>query len=138
MVSHLTKAEARLFTDGGARGNPGPAAIGGVLYQGKEKINTFSEYIGETTNNQAEYAALIKGLELALKNNIKELDCYLDSELVVKQLRKEYKVKEAGLAKIFVKAWNLAIQFKKISFKHVRRELNKEADALVNKALDSR
>ena len=138
MVSNSTKLEARLFTDGGARGNPGPAAIGGVLYRGKEKINTFSEYIGETTNNQAEYAALIKGLELALATNIKELACYLDSELVVKQLNKEYKVKEAGLAKIFVKAWNLSGQFKKISFSHVRRELNKEADALVNKALDSR
>jgi len=138
MVSGFTKTGVRLFTDGGARGNPGPAAIGGVLYQGSKKINTFSEYIGETTNNQAEYQALIKGLKLALASDIQELTCYLDSELVVKQLNKEYKVKDVGLSKLFVKAWNLVIKFKKISFHHVRRELNKEADALVNQALDSR
>lgn len=138
MVNNSVKSTARLFTDGGARGNPGQAAIGGVIYLGDKKIAIFSEYIGETTNNQAEYAALIKGLEVALVNKIKELNCYLDSELVVKQLNKEYKVKEASLAKIFVKAWNLALQFKKITFTHVPRGLNKEADALVNKALDSR
>ena len=127
----------KLYTDGGARGNPGPAAIGGVLYEADKKIKTFSALIGKTTNNQAEYQALIKGLELALKHGVRELDCFLDSELVVKQLNKEYKVKDKNLAKIFVQAWNLAIKFKKITFSHVRRELNKEADKLVNEALDS-
>ncbi|MDP2812566.1 MAG: ribonuclease HI family protein [bacterium] len=127
----------RLYTDGGARGNPGPAAIGGLLYEADKKIKTFSERIGKTTNNQAEYQALLKGLELALKHGVRELDCFLDSELVVKQLNKEYKVKDKNLAKIFVQAWNLAIKFKKITFSHVRRELNKEADKLVNEALDS-
>lgn len=126
----------KLFTDGGARGNPGPAAIGGVLYDGDNKLAEFSEYIGETTNNQAEYQALLKGLNLALENNVTELDCYLDSELVVRQLKKEYKVKDKDLAKIFVKVWNLSLKFKSISFKHVKRELNKEADKLVNVALD--
>jgi len=128
----------KLFTDGGARGNPGPAAIGGVLYDDKNKIAYFSEYIGETTNNQAEYKALIKGLEVALKQNIVELECFLDSELVVKQINKEYKVKDKELAKVFVQAWNLSLKFKKITFSHVRREYNKEADALVNQALDER
>ncbi|MBT4516494.1 MAG: ribonuclease HI family protein [Candidatus Komeilibacteria bacterium] len=136
MVNTTTPLSARLFTDGGARGNPGPAAIGGVFYDGDNKIADFSKYIGETTNNQAEYQALEHGLKLAIKNNIKELECYLDSELVVKQLNKEYKVKNKELAKIFVKTWNLSLKFKKISFAHVRREYNKEADALVNKALD--
>lgn len=127
---------ARLFTDGGARGNPGPAAIGGVIYDGKNKIADFSSCIGQTTNNQAEYQALLKGLDLALANNIKDLECFLDSELVVKQMNKEYKVKDKELAKIFVKVYNLSLKFKQISFSHVRREYNKEADALVNKALD--
>jgi ribonuclease HI len=126
----------KLFTDGGARGNPGPAAIGGVLYEDKKILATFSQAIGETTNNQAEYRALIKGLELAVKHKIKELNCYLDSELVVKQLNREYKVKDKDLAKVFVKIWNLTLKFKKIKFFHVRREANKEADALVNQALD--
>jgi len=126
----------KLFTDGGARNNPGPAAIGGVLYQDKKIMATFSEYIGETTNNQAEYQALIKGLEVALEKKISDLACFLDSELVVKQLNKEYKVKDKELAKVFVRIWNLTLKFKKITFSHIRREFNKEADKLVNEALD--
>jgi len=126
----------KLFTDGGSRGNPGPSAIGAVLYDEDKEIDSVAEYIGEGTNNQAEYQALIAGLNLALKRNIKELDCYLDSELVVKQLNREYKVKDKELAKIFVKIWNLSLQFKKITFTHVRREKNKRADELVNQALD--
>lgn len=128
-------SQNKLFTDGGARGNPGPAAIGGVLTI-KDKNFTFSEYIGETTNNQAEYRALLKGLELALEHKVEELACFLDSELVVKQINKEYRVKDSELAKLFVKIWNLAQKFKKITFSHVPREMNKQADKLVNEALD--
>lgn len=128
---------SKLFTDGGARNNPGPAAIGGVLYDGDKITADFSEYIGETTNNQAEYKAIIRGLELALENNIKELECFLDSKLVVEQINKNWKIKEEGLQKLFVKLWNLSLKFKKVSFYHIRREKNKEADALVNKALDA-
>ena len=139
MASTSAKDSAvKLFTDGGARGNPGPAAIGGVLYDGQKKLGEFSIYIGETTNNQAEYKAIEEGLRLAWKNNISDLKCYLDSELVVKQLNKEYRVKDKDLAKIFVKVWNLSLKFKSIKFYHIRRELNKEADKLVNNALDSR
>ena len=126
----------KLFTDGGARGNPGPAAIGGVLYQDEKVLDSFSEYIGKATNNQAEYKAVLAGIELAIKNELCELECFLDSELVVEQLNKRYKVKDKELAKIFVKVWNLSLKFKKISFTHVRREKNKAADTLVNKALD--
>ena len=126
----------KLFTDGGSRGNPGPAAIGGVFFDGNKIIADFSKYIGETTNNQSEYQALEHGLKLAIKNNITDLECYLDSELVVKQLNKEYKVKDKELAKIFVRVYNLSLKFKKISFSHVRREYNQKADFLVNKALD--
>ncbi len=126
----------KLYTDGGARGNPGPAGIGGVLYKDDKLFSSFSSYIGKGTNNQAEYLAILKGIELALEHNINTLDCYLDSELVVKQLNREYKVKNKELAKIFIKIHNLTLKFKKITFSHIRREYNKEADALVNKALD--
>lgn len=126
-----------LFTDGGARGNPGPAAIGIVLKDEHGKIvEELGETIGNTTNNQAEYAALLKGLEVAQKNNIQELDCYLDSELVVKQLKQEYKVKDKKLGVIFIKVWNASKGFKAISFNHVPRSQNKKADQLVNNALD--
>ena len=126
------------FTDGGSRGNPGPAAIGGVLYdENKNKIDSFKGCIGKNTNNQAEYFALLKALELAKKHKAEIVECFLDSELVVKQMKREYKVKDKGLAIIFVKIWNIAIAFKKISFHHVPREKNQEADSLVNEALDN-
>jgi len=127
----------KLFTDGGSRGNPGQAAIGGILYNEKnQKIDSFSQCIGIATNNVAEYRALLKGLEIAKKHKAEIIDCFLDSELVVKQLNKEYKVKDKELAKLFVSVWNMKLHFKKITFHHVRREKNQEADELVNKALD--
>lgn len=126
-----------IHSDGGARGNPGPAAIGVVIEKDGNLVATISECVGETTNNQAEYLAVIAGLEKAQTLGAEEVECILDSELVVKQLRHEYKVKHKDLTPLFVKAHNLALSFKKITFRHVRREENKEADALVNKALDS-
>lgn len=126
------------YTDGGARGNPGPAAIGVVIKDEQgTTLRTHAEYIGETTNNQAEYRALIKALELAQEYHPQEVRCFLDSELLVKQMRQEYRVKEPGLQKLFVQAWNAALKFKKITYTHVRRELNTEADAALNKVLDA-
>lgn len=127
-----------LYSDGGARGNPGPAAIGVVIEKDGEIIETISKYIGETTNNQAEYQALITGLEKAHTLGIKEIICNLDSELVVKQLNREYKVKNKDLVSLFIKAYNLSLQFKKISFNHIPRDKNKIADKLVNVALDNK
>lgn len=127
--------EAKLYTDGGARGNPGPAGIGVVLNIGDEIYN-YKKYIGKATNNQAEYQAIIFGLEKAIENKVMEIDCLLDSELVVKQLNREYKVKNIDLATLFIKVYNLSQKFKKISFSHIRRELNKQADKLVNQAID--
>ena len=128
-----------IHTDGGARNNPGPAGIGPVIYGEKKNIvKEISEYIGETTNNQAEYKAVIRALEEAKKLGADELEFYLDSELVVRQLNREYKVKNKELAPLFMKVYNLSQGFKKISFQHVIRERNKEADALVNKAIDSK
>lgn len=126
-----------MYSDGGSRGNPGPAAIGAVLYnEKKEVVAEISRYIGETTNNQAEYQALLAGLRSAEDMGATEVACFLDSELVVKQLNGEYKVKDKELAVHFLKIWNIKAGFKKVEFKHVRREKNKVADALVNKALD--
>jgi ribonuclease HI len=104
-----------------------------------EKGNILKEHgelIGETTNNQAEYRALIKGLELAKSFEPEEVNCYLDSELLVKQMRQEYRVKDKGLQPLFVKVWNLALGFKRVKYYHIRRELNKQADWLLNVELD--
>ncbi len=128
-----------IHTDGGARGNPGPAGIGAVLKDEKGTlVAEVSEYIGETTNNQAEYRAVLAAMEKAKALGAEELEFVLDSELVVKQLNREYKVKDKDLAVVFMKVYNASQGFAKVSFKHVRREFNKEADALVNKALDER
>lgn len=126
-----------IFTDGGARGNPGPAAIGVVITAPDGKvINSFGRYIGETTNNQAEYQALIAGLEEAQKIGAKNIECRLDSELLVKQLKREYKIKNKELQPLFLKAWNLSASFKNITYTHIPREKNKQADYEVNKSLD--
>ncbi len=126
-----------IFSDGGARGNPGPAAIGAVILSDGKVVEEISKTIGETTNNQAEYQAIVAGLEAAVKLGAEAVECFLDSELVVKQLKLEYKVKNKELAPLFVKVHNLSLKFKKISYTHVPRERNKEADRLVNEALDA-
>lgn len=127
-----------LQTDGGSRGNPGPAATGVVLKdeQGKT-IAAYGEYLGIQTNNVAEYSALLSGIKKALALGADEIDCILDSELVVKQMRREYKVRNPELQKLFIQIYNLSTQFKKISFRHTLRAGNKEADAEVNKVLDA-
>lgn len=126
-----------IHSDGGARGNPGPAAIGVIIISADGTIaEEISKTIGHATNNQAEYEAIITGLEAAKKLKAEELACYLDSELVVKQLNHQYKIKNKELAPLFLRAHNLSVQFKKIKFHHVPREKNKEADRLVNEALD--
>ncbi len=127
-----------LYTDGGARGNPGPAAIGGVLMDAQHgTMAEFSEAIGVTTNNQAEYRSLLHGLQLALDAQVQELSCYLDSELVVKQLRGEYRIKDPALRVLADAVRERIVGFKFISFSHIPREQNARADALVNAALDN-
>lgn len=136
----------KIFTDGGARGNPGPAAIGIVIKNSEsgEVVLKCSSYLGETTNNQAEYQALILALQKAKgvfkmhKINKGKIDCFLDSELVVKHLNHEYKIKDEGLQPLFLQVWNLMLDFDSVTFTHIRREKNKEADKLVNEELDNR
>jgi len=133
----MKKNKIIIFSDGGSRGNPGPAACGAVLYnEKKEVVVRLAQYIGKATNNQAEYRALIIGLEKAQKLKVQDIICYLDSELVVKQLNREYRVKDKDLETLFVKIHNLTLGFKSVTFKHIRREKNKEADRLVNLVLD--
>lgn len=128
-----------IYTDGGARGNPGPAAIGGVVKnEAGETMAEVSEYIGHTTNNQAEYQALLATLTQAKELGATEVDCYLDSLLVVNQMNGEWKVKDMALRPHVIAIHNVKVQIGTVRFQHVRREYNKEADALVNKALDNR
>jgi ribonuclease HI len=126
-----------IFTDGGARGNPGPGGIGVVIYdEDKKKMAEISEFLGHSTNNQAEYKAVIVAMKKAKELGAEFLEFFLDSELVVKQLKREYKVKNSDLAPLFLQIYNLEMSFKKISFHHIPREKNKEADALANMAMD--
>ncbi len=129
--------KARLSTDGGARGNPGPAAYGYVLEtEDGTVLAAEGETIGVATNNVAEYSALIAGLEKALELGVGEVEVVSDSELMVKQMRGEYRVKNEALRRLFLEASRLARQVGNVSYTAVRREHNKLADQLVNDALD--
>jgi ribonuclease HI len=130
--------KAKLSTDGGARGNPGPAAYGYVLETPDGTLlDARGETIGVATNNVAEYRALIAGLEAALERGVTELEVVSDSELVVKQMRGEYKVKNAALRELSLEASRLARKLRSVAYTAVRREHNELADRLVNEALDA-
>lgn len=129
--------EATLFADGGSRGNPGPAASAAVLLDPHgELIEEIGAYLGVATNNVAEWTALLLGLEASLRRGIKRLHVRLDSELVVKQLRGEYRVKHAALAPLHRRALTLVRSFDEIEVMHVPRKENALADRLVNRVLD--
>jgi len=130
--------KAKLFTDGGARGNPGPAAYGYVLEaEDGTVLAAHGERIGVATNNVAEYRALIAGLEKAVELAVSEVEVVSDSELLVKQMNGEYRVKNAALQDLSIQASRLARELGKVSYTAVRREHNKLADQLVNEALDA-
>jgi ribonuclease HI len=130
-------AVIKLYADGGSRGNPGPSASGFVLMDEDNKIlEDKGVYLGVTTNNQAEYTALKLGLEAAKSRQVSEVDIYMDSLLVVNQMRGSFKVRNRDLWPIHAAIKDLLHAFKRVSFNHVPRELNKLADAAVNRALD--
>ena len=130
--------KARLSTDGGARGNPGPAAFGYVLEAEDGTIlDARGERIGVATNNVAEYRALIAGLEKAVELGVTELDVISDSELLVRQMTGLYKVKNKALVELSLEASRLARQVRRVTYRAVRREHNELADRLVNEALDA-
>lgn len=126
-----------LKTDGGSRGNPGASAIAYICYKNGVEIFRNSFYLGNATNNIAEYTALIRGLEECLEKKIFELDCISDSELMIKQLNGQYRVKDKNISVLFIQVENLRKKFNKIIFIHTKREGNKEADRLVNECLDA-
>jgi ribonuclease HI len=130
--------KARLFTDGGSRGNPGPAAYAFVLEAADGTVlDARGEAIGVATNNVAEYSALVAGLERAVEVGVDELEVVSDSELLVKQMRGEYKVKNRALQELVLDATRLARKLHRVSYTAVRREQNELADSLVNEALDA-
>jgi ribonuclease HI len=126
-----------LRTDGGSRGNPGPSAIGVILEDEQGTVlEEIGACIGTATSNQAEYQALITGLETAVDRGVRRLLILADSELLVRQMRQEYKVRNAVLKELYLQARALVRQFDRVEIKHVPREENVDADALVNRALD--
>jgi probable phosphoglycerate mutase len=129
---------ARLFTDGGARGNPGPAAYGFVLEADDGTVLAAEgQAIGVATNNVAEYSGLVAGLRKALELHVPDVEVVSDSELLVKQMRGEYRVKNEALRALFVEASTLARGLQSVEYRHVKRAHNELADRLVNEALDA-
>lgn len=128
-----------MYTDGGSRGNPGPAALG-VYIETLDKA--FGEFLGTKTNNEAEYAAIVAGLKkikaLIGKEKAKKtsIECRMDSELACKQLKHIYKIENEKLQPLFLQVWNLMLDFSTVTFVHVRREYNTKADAEANRAMD--
>lgn len=125
-----------IFTDGASKGNPGEAAVGVVLLEGGIEIATVSKPIGVATNNVAEYTALIYGLEKAKSLGYRKAQVFADSELMVKQLRGEYKVKNDGIKPLYKKVKELESCFSSLQYNHVYRASNERADYLANKALE--
>lgn len=134
----MTTKKLIIYADGGARGNPGPAAAGyAILDANEDLLEEGGQYLGETTNNQAEYAAVRLALEKAAKFNPEEIEFFLDSELVVKQLNGQYKVKNKALKPRVEEVRLKEAKYQKVTYKHVMREFNKLADRQVNVVLDN-
>jgi probable phosphoglycerate mutase len=130
--------KAKLFTDGGARGNPGPAAYGYVIEnEDGDVLAAHGEAIGRATNNVAEYSGLVAGLEKAAELGVRDVEVVSDSELLVKQMRGEYRVKNEALKELWEQAGDLERRFARVRYTAVKREHNELADELVNKALDA-
>ena len=129
--------KAEIYADGGSRGNPGPSGAGAIITVDGETKATVSRYLGNTTNNVAEYTGLVLALEKAHDLHIQQVHVYMDSELVVKQMTGIYRVKDAKLQPLFVKARGLADNFASFNISHVRREKNSIADQLANQAMDN-
>lgn len=127
-----------IFTDGGSRNNPGDAGLGAYITRDGAVLAELSEYLGKQTNNYAEYTAVIRALEWCLENGLSEesIAFKMDSKLVVEQVQGNWKVKEPRLMPLVVRVRELAARFPRVTFAHVRREFNKDADRLANEAMD--
>lgn len=124
-----------IFVDGASKGNPGAAGIGVFIRQGTRTLKEIAHYIGETTNNVAEYSALIRGLEEARKLKAENITVNSDSQLLCRQLQREYKVKNPSLGVLFIRAHNLMTGFKHVIINNIPREHNQDADRLANEAV---
>lgn len=133
----LRNSKLIIYTDGGARGNPGPAAYGVVIYDlGGKIIKKYAKYLGKKTNNEAEYEGVIRGLLFGRELGAEIIEFYLDSELIVRQLNHIYRVRDKRMLEFVLRIRSLETNFKKVSYKHIPREKNHLADALVNAAID--
>ncbi len=127
----------QIYSDGASRGNPGPAGIGAVILDEKGKtLHEIAKYIGETTNNVAEYEALLAALEYCVKKKISPVEILADSQLLIRQMAGEYKVKHPNIIPLHQKARKYLAHLTVVGFKHVPRELNKAADKLANEGID--
>lgn len=128
----------KIFFDGSSQGNPGPSGIGGIVYdeEGRE-IYRFSDYVGLKTNNEAEYLALRRSLEIVLDLGVDEVELYSDSELLVKQIKGEYSVRDEKIKELYREIQELMKNIKKVKIIHIIREENREADKLANKAAEN-
>lgn len=133
------QAKIDLYVDGGARGNPGPAAGAYVILNSDENIiSSEGFFLGKTTNNVAEYSALLRGLAAVQDLKIKEINIFSDSELVVKQIIGKYRVKNSDLKEIYLQVQQALLSFDRWQIRHIPREMNKQADSLVNEVLDDK
>ena len=138
----MEKYKFLIHTDGGARGNPGPAAAGVVIKGDKIGKKEYGEYLGEITNNEAEYRAVVLALKKlkhlvgSEKTKDSRVEVQVDSELLERQLNGKYKIKDKNIQNFFIEIWNLRTDFGELIFKHIPREENKEADKIVNQVLD--
>ncbi|MBZ0186048.1 MAG: ribonuclease HI family protein [Candidatus Obscuribacterales bacterium] len=136
----MVSKQAIVFADGGSRGNPGPSGAGALVKDESENgvtVASVYEFLGTTTNNVAEYTGLIMGLRQALELGYTQVEARMDSELVVKQIKGQYRVKNEKLKPLCLEAKMLAQKFERFSIVHIRREHNKEADRLANQAMDT-
>jgi ribonuclease HI len=137
-LNTTSKVHLTIFTDGASRNNPGEAGAGIFILQDGKPVEMIAQYLGTTTNNIAEYRAVILGLEHAIRLGASNVKLHADSELVVKQLNGQYKVKNEGLKPLYLKAKELIAKIGSVEVQYIPREMNKDADALANKAIDKR
>jgi ribonuclease HI len=137
-IEEQSGPELTIYSDGASRNNPGEAGAGVYILEGNEPREKIARYLGQTTNNIAEYSAAIIGLEYAVRRGADRVKLLADSELLVKQLNGQYKVKNEGLKPLYLKAKGLITQIGHVEVKYIPREMNKEADALANRAIDEK
>jgi len=136
-IQHRHSQKIKIFIDGASRGNPGPSAAAAIFYNSSGKfLKQISKFLGNATNNMAEYAGLLIALDLALQLNVRQIEIHSDSDILIKQMKGVYKIKSPNLKHLYLQAKEKAQKFDIVTFKHIPREMNHAADALCNNLLD--